>query len=70
MRLTIEKTGRVKDSWGDRSPSRYQLFLHTKTMKIEMGLSRYAYADCLNEANHLIFEFKNEKVLLDFRFQP
>tara|TARA_Y100000385_G_C13009841_1_gene601147 strand:+ start:1033 stop:1236 length:204 start_codon:yes stop_codon:yes gene_type:complete len=57
MKLTIEKTDNTNAAW-------YQLFLHTETMKIEMGSSRYAYEDCLNEANQLIVEFSKEKVLL------
>jgi hypothetical protein len=57
MKLTIEKTDHTAAAW-------YQLFLHTKTMKIEMGSARYAYEDCLTEANEIIVEFSQEKVLL------
>jgi|TARA_R110000765_G_scaffold120939_4_gene216915 hypothetical protein len=57
MKLTIEKTDHTSCAW-------YQLFLHTNTMKIEMGSSRYAYEDCLDEANQIIVEFSKENVLL------
>ena len=64
MKLTIEKTDQTRDSWGEPIRASYQLFLHTGTMKIEMGSSNYRYEDCLNEANQLIVEFSKEKVLL------
>jgi len=57
MKLSIEKTDNTNAAW-------YQLFLHTETMKIEMGSSNYAYEDCLTEANEIILEFSKEKVLL------
>jgi 3-hydroxy-3-methylglutaryl CoA synthase len=56
MKLTIEKT--------DNTNAWYQLFLHTETMKIEMGSACYGYEDCLTEANEIILEFSKEKVLL------
>jgi len=58
MKLTIEKTGR--DHWNYC----YQLFLHTETMKIEMGSAHFSYEDCLDEANQINVEFSKEKVLL------
>ena len=57
MKLTIEKTDHTSAAW-------YQLFLHTETMKTEMGSACYAYEDCLAEANQLIVEFSKEKVML------
>ena len=63
MKLTIEKIGTYHEFdplWNYC----YQLFLHTETMKIEMGSAHFAYEDCLDEANQLIVEFSKEKVLL------
>ena len=57
MKLTIEKTDHTAAAW-------YQLFLHTETMKIEMGRSHFSYEDCLDEANQINVEFSKEKVLL------
>ena len=57
MKLTIEKTDNTNAAW-------YQLFLHTETMKIEMGSAHFSYEDCLDEANQINVEFSKEKVLL------
>ena len=57
MKLTIEK---VFAHWNYS----YQLFLHTETMKIEMGSAHFSYEDCLAEANQINVEFSKEKVLL------
>lgn len=57
MKLTIEKTDNTNAAW-------YQLFLHTETMKIEMGSAHFSYEDCLDEANQINVAFSKEKVLL------
>lgn len=57
MKLTIEKTDNTMAAW-------YQLFLHTETMKIEMGSAHFSYEDCLDEANQINVALSKEKVLL------
>ena len=64
MKLSIEKTDRTRNSWGEPIPASYQLFLHTAEIKIEVGPPRPAYSDCLNQADQVIVEFSKEKVLL------